>query len=78
MQPAYLAIKITEDYPDKVREFRKHWPDMEVAEVRIEYKGNVKTMTIEEFLELTGLHMHEWIKTDEWGYNCLCGAYKEA
>ena len=21
---------------------------------------------------------HRWIKTDEWGYNCWCGAYKEA
>jgi len=20
---------------------------------------------------------HKWIKADEWGYNCWCGAYKE-
>lgn len=20
---------------------------------------------------------HNWIKADEWGYNCWCGAYKD-
>jgi hypothetical protein len=22
-------------------------------------------------------HYHHWIKADEWGYNCWCGAYKD-
>lgn len=21
-------------------------------------------------------HYHEWLKADEWGHNCWCGAYK--
>ncbi len=21
---------------------------------------------------------HKWIEADEWGYNCVCGAYKVA